>query len=145
MNRERALEERPRRTLAAVTRRILPSDDGPGAAETGVADYIEKALVEELPASDRALVQRGLERLEASARDHLGRAFSDGSPEQQDELLRALEALDEPWPRAFLRRLVHLALEGFLCDPRRGGNRDGLGWSFIGVRPESPVETEPHP
>lgn len=126
------------RTLAAAARRILPSDDAVGAAETGVAEYIDKALRREVPAAERALVERGLDLLEASARERLGRSFADGSPDEQDDLLRRLEGLDEPWPRAFLRRLVLLALEGFLCDPRRGGNRNGLGWSFIGVRPRTP-------
>lgn len=138
MNREKALDLTRSRTLAAATGRILPSDDAPGAAEAGVAEYLERALVEELPALDRALVERGLDLLESSARDRLERSFSECSPEEQDDLLRGLETLDEPWPRLFLSRLVQLTLEGFLCDPRRGGNRNGLGWDWIGVRPESP-------
>lgn len=126
------------RTLAAAVRRILPSDDAVGAAETGVAEYIEKILQREVPAPERALVERGLDLLETSARERLGRSFCDVSPDEQDDLLRHLEELDERWPRAFLRRLVLLSLEGFLCDPRRGGNRNGLGWSFIGVKPRTP-------
>ena len=33
----------------------------------------------------------------------------------------------------FFRQLMELTLEGYLSDPRYGGNRDRVGWRFIGV------------
>jgi hypothetical protein len=39
-----ALTGEQQKTLAAAVERILPSDDGPGAAETGAAAYIERLL-----------------------------------------------------------------------------------------------------
>jgi gluconate 2-dehydrogenase gamma chain len=35
----------------------------------------------------------------------------------------------------FFQRLVTLTLEGFLSDPQYGGNRNQVGWRFIGRTP----------
>jgi gluconate 2-dehydrogenase gamma chain len=35
----------------------------------------------------------------------------------------------------FFQRLVTLTLEGYLSDPKYGGNRDWIGWQFIGRTP----------
>lgn len=145
MSQRPALDPTRRQTLAAVARRILPSDDGVGAAETGVAEYIEKTLREEAQRADRPLIEAGLDLLDSLARERCGQAFAETSPRQQDEILTHLEQLEQPVPRTFLRRLVHLALEGFLCHPRRGGNRDGLGWRSIGYLLEEEADDVPEP
>jgi hypothetical protein len=36
-----------------------------------------------------------------------------------------------------MRRLVSLAINGFLSDPKYGGNRDGSGWRYIGFVPRA--------
>ena len=38
----------------------------------------------------------------------------------------------------FVRFLLILTLEGFLGDPSYGGNKGGVGWSFIGYGPGNP-------
>ena len=35
--------------------------------------------------------------------------------------------------QVFVRQMMILTLEGFLADPRYGGNRDRVGWRFIGI------------
>ncbi|HEY1099925.1 MAG TPA: hypothetical protein VGF99_13405, partial [Myxococcota bacterium] len=37
----------------------------------------------------------------------------------------------------FVRVVLALTLEGFLGDPRHGGNHDGVGWRFVGYAPDS--------
>jgi gluconate 2-dehydrogenase gamma chain len=121
-----------RTTLAAAAARVLPSDDGPGAAETGVAGYLEAALGEPELRGLRPIFEQGLDLLDTLAREHCGTAFAAGSPGDQDEVLHRLSQLEELPPRIFFERLIALSLEGFLCDPSRGGNREGLGWRSIG-------------
>jgi hypothetical protein len=132
-----SLDPLRRRTLEAAVRRILPSEDGVGAAETGVAGYIESALSEAALEAVRPGVEEGLDGLDSLARERFGRAFARCPAPAQDDLLAHLEGNAEPGPRAFLRRLVLLTLEAFLCDPRRGGNRGGLGWSYIEYPPDT--------
>ena len=122
-----------RDTLAAAAARILPSDDGPGAAETGVAEYVERALGEERLAGWAPLFEHGLGRLDGIARERFAQGFAACPPEEQDATLRALQELPEPPLRQFFSRLVTLCLEGFLGDPACGGNRDGLGWVWAGL------------
>lgn len=126
-----SLDPGRRAILTAAARRILPSDDGPGAAETGVAAYVDRALGEAGLRHLLPLMEQGLDLLDELAREDDCKGFASLPEEQQDRILRRLEELEGPLPRTFLRRLVFLCLEGFLSDPGRGGNRDGLGWRLI--------------
>lgn len=121
-----------RRTLAAATGRILPSDDGPGAAEAGVADYIERALDHVALAPMRRQIAHGLDQLAALATEAHGKDFAECDATEQDALLAKLQTSPDRLHRLLLNRLVMLSLEGFLCHPAHGGNRDGVGWDYIG-------------
>jgi hypothetical protein len=124
-------------TLAAACARILPTDHEPGAAEAGCAGFIDRQLG--LPHFDalRRAVERGLEHLDQLAQRAHGRAFAACGPAEQDALLVKLR--DER------RRGLHggqvfgllltLTLEGFLSDPRHGGNRGEVGWRFAAYTP----------
>jgi gluconate 2-dehydrogenase gamma chain len=116
--------------LAAATSRLLPSEDGPGAAETRVVDYIELALQDRWHADFVPLLRRGLDFLQHLAGQ--GRSFAACSPEEQDEILCQVQKFPNNEARKFFETLIDLTLEGFLCDPRHGGNRAGLGWKYIG-------------
>jgi gluconate 2-dehydrogenase gamma chain len=121
-----------RETLTAAAARILPSEDGPGAAEAGVAGYVAAALGEERLNGWLPFFVHGLGRIEAISRETLGKHFPEATSEEQDEVLRQLQAMPEPHFRHFFGQLVRLCIEGFLGDPRYGGNRDGLGWRYVG-------------
>ena len=117
------------RLLTAVVERLLPSDLGTGARETGAAKYVEQAL-------EHSAYRRGVEQclnlLATMASEKDEAPFEELPPERQDVLLGALAEHAEPAVRNVFRTLVTLSLEGFLCRPERGGNRDGLGWRFMG-------------
>jgi gluconate 2-dehydrogenase gamma chain len=130
------LTDLQRRTLAAAAERILPSDDGPGASETGAAGYIAAALGEERLRDLYPLFSRGLDRIDQIAREAFGTDFTAASPEQRDEVLRRIQALPHPAMRQFFARLVHLCVEGFAGPPGSGGNRGGLGWRYLGYPPD---------
>ena len=112
-----------RRSLAAAVARILPSDDGPGAAETGAAAYIERLLETNPFRSWQPLFDDGLDRFEELAQELYGKSFSAGSPEERDEILRRFQSEPDRLRQAFFRKLVSFTLEGFL--------RDGLSWSYL--------------
>ena len=126
----------PRRTvLEAVCARILPTDAEPGATEAGCAEFIDRQLG--LPHFDvlKAQVERGLDHLDAMMRKRYAKGFAEVSAGQQDELLRAFQKGPRGFPGAHVfGLLLTLTLEGFLSDPRHGGNRNGVGWAFVGYR-----------
>src|SRR5262249_16164620 len=74
-----------RRLLAAAVSRILPSNDGPGATETGVVDYIERALCDPWHRHFRPLFEKGLELFDALASNTKGKDFVSCRADEQDE------------------------------------------------------------
>jgi len=116
------------RTLAAVVSRLIPTDDlGPGAAEAGVADFIERELGGPLRAL-APVYDDGLDAIDARARAHFGRGFAALTADERDAALRETEALD----RAFFDVVLNHCIDGFLSDPIHGGNRDLVGWRLVG-------------
>lgn len=123
-----------RSTLRAVVERILPGDQGPGAAATDAAAGFEGALLHPVFRGMRPGIEAVLDRLQAQAAKLYGRDFPACAPGERDELLRALEQDPNPWTRLLFRSLIGFTVEGFLGDPIHGGNREFLGWQTIGLR-----------
>lgn len=119
------LSDEQRSVLAAAVERILPSDDGPGARETGAAAYVERLLETNPFRSWQPLFDDGLDRFEELAAELYSRPFSEGSPEERDEVLRRFQAEPDRLRRTFFQKLVSFTLEAFLRDPAR------LGWSYL--------------
>jgi gluconate 2-dehydrogenase gamma chain len=122
-----------RRTLEALVDRILPGIEGPGAAATGVATAVEGAIVDPFLRRLRPGIEKALDGLDARAEEKHARAFSACTSSEQDELLDELGRDAHPMMRMFLRTAIALSLEGLLGDPVHGGNRDGRGWSAVGL------------
>ncbi len=128
----------------AIAARIIPTDETPGARETGVVYFIDRALAT-FASDDRGLYIEGMAELQAMAREMfpgVGK-FSAATTEQQDEILRSLDknaaSSDRPFkPRPlvqnFFETLRQQTIAGFLIDPDSDlhGNRDGVGWRVIG-------------
>jgi gluconate 2-dehydrogenase gamma chain len=111
----------------AITARILPSDGTPGAREAGVVYFVDQSLngyaKEQAP-----LFADGLKALgEAVAKKHGSAAtFASLTPEQQDAMLHDVEKTP------FFGAMRFATLAGFLSLPKYGGNKDYIGWKFIG-------------
>ncbi len=135
MTTERHRELTPARQLllAAAVARILPSDDGPGAAETGVMEYVADALEEPRHRHLVSLFERGLDFLQVLAQGRKSTDFAACSGADQDEILREAQEFPNNDARRFFEHLILLSIEGFLCHPRHGGNRGGLGWRYLGL------------
>jgi gluconate 2-dehydrogenase gamma chain len=138
----RFLTEKEALILTAAVSRIFPSDrSGPGAAEAGVAIFIDRQLagpwgrdahryahgpfVEDAApefgyqgkATPRELYRAGLKQL--AGLDRL-------SPEEQDKKLDSIEKTP------FFALLQKNTLEGMFSDPIHGGNVDMIGWQLVG-------------
>jgi gluconate 2-dehydrogenase gamma chain len=135
--------------IDAISARIIPATDTPGAHEAGVVFFIDRALVT-FAKDDQKTYAAGLPDLQGRVSEMFpGTAkFSDAAPEQQDQILESLDdpgsgARERPFrPRAgaqtFFEALRVHTVMGFLIDPDsdKRGNRDGVGWKVIGRESE---------
>jgi len=120
-----------RRTLDAFIERLIPTDEnGPGAVECGVGEYIDRCLGDYL-AAEKTSILNGLAALNAYASSSQSSAFADLSAEKQDAVLTAIEKNQAPNLQAFFNRVHRLTLEGMFSDPFYGGNRNFAGWDLI--------------
>jgi len=134
--------------IEAVSARIIPTTDTPGAREAGVLYFIDRALVT-FSKDDQKVYTAGLTELQTRvAKLFPGTTkFSAATPEQQDKVLQSLDAQSAgsqysifgPGDAAssfFETIRVHTVM-GFLIDPDsdRRGNRDAVGWKVIGRDP----------
>jgi gluconate 2-dehydrogenase gamma chain len=126
-----------RRILEAFIDRIIPRDEnGPGAVESGAADYIDRAFVEFIGAEKESFTA-GIAAVDAYARTSQGAPFAELSPEKRDAVLTAIDSGQANNLRAFFNRARRLTLEGMFSDPYWGGNKNFAGWDLIrypGVR-----------
>lgn len=129
-----ALEPSEFKLVEAISARILPSTDTPGAVEAGSVFYIDLALADayrpQLPRYRTALA--GLER---HCMASFGESFTAIDPAQQDTVLEMLEGekiAEVEGGTQFFELIRRHVMEGFFCEPYYGGNRDMVGWKLVG-------------
>jgi gluconate 2-dehydrogenase gamma chain len=123
------LSAREARTLRAFAAQIIPStDDSPGAEEAGAVYFVDRALAMPLFADVAPLGRAALADLDTRARaiDPDGSFASLGGAEQASILQR----VEREATFAAARSLVVI---GTFADPSYGGNRDGIGWTMLGI------------
>ena len=113
--------------IAALAAQIIPSDDGPGAQEAGVIYFIDRAL-KTFDADKQDVYRTGM----IEVQNMRGKMFPAStsiaslSHEQQCQLIQAIDKSE------FFEQLrIHTVL-GFLGNPSYGGNREEVGWKYIG-------------
>ncbi len=113
--------------VSAMAARIVPSDDGPGATEAGAVYFIDRAL-KTFAANQQGTYRDGLADLDARRKRVFpgSASFAALGTAQQDQILHEIEKT----PFFALLR-VHTVL-AWLADPEYGGNRNGVGWKYIG-------------
>ncbi len=135
--------------IEAITARIIPTDDTPGAREAGVVYFIDRGLAT-FGADDQKTYREGLPELQSRVSEVFPSVakFAAATPEQQDEILNSFEEHAEtsqkaikpaqrtirprPGAQSFFETLRQHTIAGFLIDPDYGGNQDGVGWKVIG-------------
>jgi hypothetical protein len=147
--------------LNAACARLIPTDEnGPGAVELGVPEFIDRemdgafghaanwymqgpfafALPElgyQSPLTPRAVYRAGIAAVDAHCRRMFNnKSFSELSVTQQDSILTDLEkgALDfeNVSGTSFFGFLLQNTREGYLADSIHGGNKNLESWKMIG-------------
>jgi gluconate 2-dehydrogenase alpha chain len=132
-----ALNRQQAAMVAAIAERLFPADaSGPGATEIGVLTYIDRALAGAYQ-GELDTYRLGLAALEDATRSKFGAGFTECTPEQQDEMLAAMQSgalpdMHVPSPGDFFGILLTHTHEGLFSDPLYGGNRNKLGWRVLG-------------
>jgi gluconate 2-dehydrogenase gamma chain len=113
--------------VSAIAAQILPSGDGPGAAEAGVVFFIDRALTT-FDKDKQDTYRRGLSELNERRKQMFpaSETVAGSSNGQQVELVQAIEKSD------FFEVIRVHTLLGFLGNPSYGGNRGSVGWKYIG-------------
>ncbi len=126
----------------AETRALLAAFDHllPGATDAGVQDHVAWWL-----ANDRYMavvakdLQEGAAALDTYSQRLHKKLFADAATAEKDAVFKLFVSGDAKTAtfdgKRFMERLVVFTMEGFLGDPKYGGNRDQVGWKFIGFKP----------
>ena len=129
--------------IDAITARIIPTTDTPGAHEAGVVYFIDRALTT-FAVEQQNDYREGLPELQARAHEMFPtiEKFSSATAEQQDEILHSFDEADakpsrRPYrPRNgannFFETVRTHTIVAFLLDPDAGGDAKGVGWTVIG-------------
>lgn len=157
--------------IEAAVARLIPKDNlGAGALEAGVSYFIDQQLTGafglaakwymqgpwaagtpeqgyQSPMNPQQVYRLGISAANVYAQTQYKDIFSNLKPEQQDAVLKDLEASKVDLPEApaaitkqFFEFLLQNTMEGFFADPAYGGNRDKAGWKLVGfpgLYPES--------
>ena len=113
--------------IDAMASQIFPTTDTPGAHESHIVNFIDRALV--TFARDRRPVYiQGMKDLQAKTKELFPGAtkFSALTSAQQVQLLTAIEKTP------FFLAVREHTLTGMFASPKHGGNFNKAGWKMIG-------------
>src|SRR5260370_8414425 len=117
--------------IDAISARIIPSDETPGAREAGVVYFIDRAITT-FAVDDQKTYREGLPDLQAKLRVMFPAVamFSRATLEQQDQLLHSVDEQTGPVRRryrsnggSFFQTVRTHTIQGFLLDPDSGATR----------------------
>ena len=104
----------PQRALmTALSERVMPTTDTPGAIAAGVPEFIEKLLADWALPADRVPILAGLDAIEARSRADYSVAGAEATPEQQDALLTLAMEDKLPGGREFFDKFRQLVITGY--------------------------------
>lgn len=122
------------REIDAITARILPATDTPGAREAGVVHFFDQTLAT-FNAPMLKPIRGMLQQFQSGVPG--GDRFSSLSEADQDEYL----ATQAETPLFGMLRFLTLC--GFFGMEKYGGNKDGVGYRAVGMQPDAHVHTSP--
>jgi gluconate 2-dehydrogenase gamma chain len=148
------------RFIEAAVERLIPADEnGPGALDAGVPNYLDKQLGGawgagerlyrsgpwgqgaptqgyQLPFTPAELFHNALRAIRSDLSQRGAASFAKLSPQDQDAYLKSLQTaktdLNGVPSNVFFESLLELTIEGFFSDPVYGGNKDMVSWKMIG-------------
>ena len=129
------ITELERQTLRSAICRVLPSGDGPGASDADAHRFVEWLIRQPAFSPRLACLRSGLALLESTAVAQHGASFHTCAPPLQDAVLRQAQRTPHRTIQGCFATLARVTVAGFLCPPEYFGNRDAVGWSYIGYSP----------
>lgn len=117
---------------------VLPDDEQPGAGQAGVICFLRRALAQGRWSSRGELLRSGLGTLDALARSRCGLPFAACDAADREAIVALVQRVPQGQTQRFLAFAIDMALTGFLCLPRHGGNHQNVGWETIGWHPVDP-------
>jgi gluconate 2-dehydrogenase gamma chain len=137
---------RQAKLVDALTARIFPTTDTPGAHEADVVIFIDRQLAGYMARptttfarDQRPIMRAGLSGVDKLSRTRFQKAFVELQSAQQDQVLADMQDATEDARKAFgsvnstsfFNLLRTLTIEGMFADPAYGGNKDMIGWALI--------------
>jgi gluconate 2-dehydrogenase gamma chain len=148
------------RIVEAAVERLIPADEnGPGAFDAGVPNYMDKQLAGawgagerlyragpwqqgvptqgyQLPFTPAELFRNGLRGIRTDLSKRGQPEFAKLNPQEQDAYLKSLQTgkmdLNGVPSDVFFESLLAMTVEGYFSDPVYGGNKDMAAWKMIG-------------
>jgi hypothetical protein len=102
-----------RALMTALSERVMPTTDTPGAIAAGVPAFIEKLLADWASPDDRKPILAGLDAIEARARADYKVAADKATPAQQDALLTLAMEDKLPGGKDFFEKFRQLVVTGY--------------------------------
>ncbi|RHW18249.1 gluconate 2-dehydrogenase subunit 3 family protein [Sphingomonas gilva] len=102
-----------RALVTALSDRVIPTTDTPGAVAAGVPYFMEKLLADWALPEDKAPILAGLEAIEARSQKDYGAAAAAATPEQQDTLLTLAMNDQLPGGADFFDKFRQLVITGY--------------------------------
>lgn len=104
----------PQRALmTALSERVMPTTDTPGAIAAGVPEFIEKMLADWAAPEERTPIIAGLDAIEARSQVDYKVAAAQATAEQQDALLTLAMEDKLPGGKDFFEKFRQLVLTGY--------------------------------
>ncbi len=111
--------------LEALCEQIIPTDEFPGARETGAVTYIDRVLRLKRYVKLQAVYHEGLALLRQ--KNFVALPFA-----EQTELLKSLERSDGAF-RHFFNAVIDHTMQSYYGSPRHGGNKDYASYKMMGL------------
>lgn len=102
-----------RALMTALSERVIPTTDTPGAIAAGVPAFIEKLLADWAMPDDRLPIVAGLEAIEARAQRDYKVSAAKATPAQQDALLTLAMNGKIPRGKTFFEAFRQLVITGY--------------------------------
>ena len=102
-----------RTLVAALSERILPTTDTPGAIAAGVPEYIEHMMGDWAIDDDRGMITAGLAAIDGRSMTDFGKPAAKASAAQQDDLLRMAMTGALPGQAPFFQAFRQLVITGY--------------------------------
>lgn len=121
-------------TVGAIAVQFVPTDNDPGAKETGVVFFIDGLLAGRFGKFFKDCYERGLAVVDEVSSKRFGQNFVALDHDQQITVLKALESGEAAGNDGcdFFSLILRHTMEGYYGDPEHGGNRDNASWKMIG-------------